>query len=128
MKKIITATVMVGFTALMLSAVFSSFAMAAVAGDIPDLAAPDTVVTDKASFLKTVTTIINWIFTIFVVFAIIFVILAAFQFITGGGYSKNVESARNKLMWAAVGVIVALLARGLPFVIASLLGATIKAQ
>lgn len=116
---------MVGLTALMLSAVFSSFA--AAAADLPDLSAPDNVITDKGTFLKKVTTIINWIFTIFVVFAIIFVILAAFQFITGGGDSKNVESARNKLMWAAVGVIVALLARGLPFVIASLLGATITA-
>jgi hypothetical protein len=64
----------------------------------------------------------NWVFAIFIVLAIIFVLLAAFQFVTGGGDAKKIEEARSKLIWAAVGVIVALLAKGIVPVIKAIVG------
>lgn len=109
---------MVGLTVLMLSAVMSNFAMAVPTDIIPQEL--PTIVKDTGTFLHIVTVAINWVFTIFVILAIIFVILAAFQFITGGGDAKNIEAARSKLIWAAVGVVVALIARGLPGVIQSI--------
>ncbi|HEY4509930.1 MAG TPA: hypothetical protein VJC15_03020 [Candidatus Paceibacterota bacterium] len=59
----------------------------------------------------------NWVFVVFLLMAVIFVILAAFQFLSGGGDPQAVAQARQKLIWAAVGIIVATLARAIPTVV-----------
>ncbi len=66
--------------------------------------------------------VVNLIFTALVIFSVMFVIFAAFQFVTGGGDPAQVLAARQKLIWAAVGIIVALIARALPTVIRSATG------
>lgn len=75
-----------------------------------------------ATLLGIVDATTNWIFAIFVVLAIIFVILAAFQFVTAGGDAAKVGEARQKLIWASVGVIVALLAKGIVPVVKAIVG------
>lgn len=122
MKKFVTASVMLGLTVFVLSAVLGSFAMAA---DIPEQSIPNNLVTNKADLLAKLTIAVNWIFTIFVVLAIIFVLLAAIQFLTAGGDAVKIGEARQKLIWAAVGVVVALMARGLPVVISNIIGGNI---
>ena len=69
-----------------------------------------------------ITAITNWLFVILSIAAVIFIVLAGLQFITGGGNPETKTSARMKLMYAAVGIAVALLARAIPFVIASIIG------
>lgn len=61
--------------------------------------------------------IVNWLFGILIVVAIIFFVIAAFQFVTGGGDPEKVDSARKMVLYGIVGLIVAIFARGLvPFV------------
>ncbi len=121
MKKFITASVVLGLTVFVLSAVLGGFALA-VAGDIGEQTLPNNLITNKSDFLSKLTIIVNWVFTIFVVIAIIFIILAGIQFVTAGGDAAKVTEARQKLIWAAVGIIVALMARGLPAVVSSIIG------
>lgn len=64
----------------------------------------------------------NWVFAIFIVLSIIFVLLAAFQFVTAGGQAEKVGEARQKLIWAAVGIMIALLAKGIVPVVKSIVG------
>jgi len=64
----------------------------------------------------------DWLFVILTVVAVIFIVLAGLQFITGGGDPAALSAARTKLIWAAVGILVALLARGLPAAIQNLVG------
>lgn len=73
-------------------------------------------------FVSTIEGITNWLFVLLLVFAVIFIVLAGFQFIVGGGEPQAVAQARNKLIWAVVGVAVALLARGIPAAISNLMG------
>ena len=54
--------------------------------------------------------------------AIVFVILAAFQFLSGGGDPQQIVQARQKLIWAAVAVIVATLSRAIPTVVNNIVG------
>ena len=75
-----------------------------------------------AGLLILIDTITNWFFAIFTVLALIFVLLAAFQFVTGGGDEAKMSEARQKLIWAAVGIIIALLAKGLVPVIKAIVG------
>jgi hypothetical protein len=55
----------------------------------------------------------NWLYTILLVVAVIFILLAAFTFITAGGDSDKVNKARVQVMYALIGVAVAVLAKGL---------------
>ncbi|MDO8655111.1 MAG: hypothetical protein Q7R48_01645 [bacterium] len=66
--------------------------------------------------------ITNLVFTALVVFAIIYIILAGFQFVTAGGDPAAVLQARSKLIYASIGIIVALLARAIPTVLRQALG------
>ena len=68
-------------------------------------------------------TVTDWIFAGFVTAAVIMVILAGLQFVREGGDPEKMSEARMKLIWAAVGVIVALLSQGFVPVIREILGA-----
>lgn len=69
-------------------------------------------------------TLAAWIFTILVVAAIIFVLIAAFNYLTAGGSEDKIKAANQRLIYAAVAVAVGIVARAFPFVVAQLFGAT----
>lgn len=57
--------------------------------------------------------IADWIFSILLIVAVIFLILGAYNFVTSAGDAEKVTAGKQMIMWALVGVAVALLARGL---------------
>jgi thiamine transporter ThiT len=57
--------------------------------------------------------IVDIVFTVLLIFAALMLIVAAYQFVTAGGDASKVSEARNKVMYALIGVIIAFLARGL---------------
>ena len=57
--------------------------------------------------------ITNWAFAILLAIAVIFLIIAGFQFIFAQGDPDKVKTARMMVLWSLVGVLVAILARGL---------------
>ncbi len=63
---------------------------------------------------------ILWI--VFVAFAIVMFLLAGIQFFTAQGDASKVADARNFVLWGVVGMVVALLAFSLPFIIRNTLG------
>jgi len=54
--------------------------------------------------------------------AVIMILIAAFNFLTGGGNEEKITAARNYLIYALVGVGVALLAFWLPTVVGNVIG------
>lgn len=87
------------------------------------LTAP-TLVTSGGDLVGLVQALTNWFFVGFLLTAVVFVIIAAFQFLTGGGDPIQVAGARKKLVWAVVAVIVAVLARAIPLVVENIITAT----
>lgn len=79
--------------------------------------------TSGTQLLSIVDIATNWVFAIFTVLTVIFILLAAFQFITGGGDEAKISEARQKLIWASVGIAVALASKGLVPVLKNILGA-----
>jgi phosphoglycerol transferase MdoB-like AlkP superfamily enzyme len=69
--------------------------------------------TSIEGILSIMDTIVNWIFTIILVVAVIFILLAALQFLTAQGDPGKVASARQSVLYALIGVAVAFMARGL---------------
>lgn len=80
-------------------------------------------ITTAGGFITAMRLLTDWLFVILVIVAVIFIILAGLQFITGGGDPTAISAARTKLIWAAVGIGIALLSRGLPAAIQNLIGA-----
>jgi len=58
-------------------------------------------------------TIANWLFTILLAVAVIFIILAAYDFVTSAGNPEKVETAKSKVIYALIGLVVAILAKGI---------------
>jgi hypothetical protein len=63
-----------------------------------------------AQFAATVTTIINLLLIIIGVVAVVVIIVAGFNFITSGGDSNKVATARNSIVYALIGLVVVVLA------------------
>lgn len=54
--------------------------------------------------------IVNWVQYIFFTVAALYIILAAFAYLTSGGDQEKVTTAKNRLMYAVIAIVVALLA------------------
>jgi hypothetical protein len=64
----------------------------------------------------------NWTFVFVLTIAVLFLIFAGFQFITAGGDPEKLNKARSSLFYGAIGVGVAVMARGLVSFVRGLLG------
>ena len=117
MQKILISTI-VGLTLA-----FTIGGVATAVETIPSPFGPiPTGATTGGEFIEILVGITDWIFVFLLILAVLFIVLAAFQFVTAGGDPAAVGQARNKLIYAAVGVIVAALSKGLPIAIRSIVG------
>ena len=73
--------------------------------------------------LQSLCTVFAYMFYFLIVLAVIFVLIAAFRYLTASGDPEKVKGAGNMLIYTAVAIGVALLARAIPLVVASFLGA-----
>ncbi len=73
--------------------------------------------------IRVMNTLIGWIQAILFVVAIFLILYAAYLYITSGGDSTKVETARNYLIYAAVGIAVVLLAYAIEPIVRQLLQA-----
>ena len=55
----------------------------------------------------------DWVFTIILALASLVVLIGAFNILTAGGDAAKVTAGRNWIVWGIVGLVIAILARGL---------------
>src|SRR3989344_4073268 len=77
-----------------------------------------TTVTSGSGLLGLIDNTTDWIFAIILLFSVIMIVLAGWQLISAGGDPLAVTQAKNKLIYAVIGIIVALLARAVPAAVA----------
>jgi hypothetical protein len=63
--------------------------------------------------------IVSYAYTIFFIIAVLFILIAAFNFLTAKGDSSKVQSARDQIKWAVVAIIIALISVGAAQIIKS---------
>lgn len=68
--------------------------------------------------------VFGWIFRLAIIFAILYALVAAFKYITAQGSPEKIEETHHSLIYIVIGVIVAVIARGVPLIVANALGAT----
>jgi len=96
------------------------FAMAQ-AFDPNQIISPTVKVTRFEDFIAIFNTLISWMFTILLILSVIFIILAAFKYLTAGGDDEKIKSAHSMIIYAVVGLVVAFLAQGIRFVVEQLI-------
>lgn len=62
---------------------------------------------------------LNWLFTFSIAMGVVFLILAAFRYVSSGGSSEEVKKVHQAVTYAIVGIAVAILAGGAPYIIGS---------
>ena len=85
---------------------------------------PSTIVTSKGDLLGLLGTVRDWFYTIFLVVAVIFLIMAAFQYLTAAGDPERIKKAKTALIYSIVAIAIALLAGGITAVVKDMLSGT----
>jgi hypothetical protein len=83
---------------------------------------PPSPAVDIGGVWTLVCRIFGYLFYALVLATIFFVILAAFKYLTASGDPEKVKAASHQLLYAAIAIIVGILARVLPGIAASLVG------
>ncbi|MFH1423392.1 MAG: hypothetical protein ABIG29_00315 [Candidatus Nealsonbacteria bacterium] len=107
MKKIITT-----LTLLILLAVPT---ISLAVGEYTEI--PATSLDSPGALLDKINTIGNWVFSGLLLLAAVFMVIAGYFFVTGGGEPEKVNKARQMLINALIGVAVGLASKGLVTVI-----------
>ena len=64
----------------------------------------------------------NWIFTFALIIGVIYILIAAVKYMNSGGDAGKVSEVHKALVWAAIGIAVALVAAAVPSLVNSILG------
>lgn len=107
MKKVIS------FLPLLAILILPAMALAATGGGPPE----------DVDIMEVIENITNWVFVVIMAIAVLVILLAAFRFLFAGGNPESVKGAQQMLLWAAVGILVALVARGIIALIRNVVGA-----
>lgn len=75
--------------------------------------AGDTECKSDVSLSSIVSTLINIFSVIIGIVAVIMIIVAGFRYVTAGGDSGNITSAKNTLMYAIIGLVIAALSQAI---------------
>ncbi len=78
---------------------------------------PSTV----GGLIDVIRAVVRWVYIIFFVLAVLFILFAAFSYLTAGGDAEKVDKAKSQIIYAAVAIAVALLAVGFEVIIRNFL-------
>jgi uncharacterized membrane protein len=65
--------------------------------------------------------VVKWVYIVFFIIAVVMIILAAFSYLFAAGDEEKVKTARSRIIYAAVAIVVALLAVGFESIIRTFL-------
>ncbi len=102
-----------------------TFAQVPPPGGFAGSGAPQANISSMSGVLTSLCSIFTWIFILLLILAGIFILIAAFKYLTASGDPEKVKAAGTMLIYTAVAVGVALLARAIPFVVANFLGSSV---
>ena len=72
--------------------------------------------------LNTIYAVTDWAFLIIVAVVIILVILGALNIMTSAGSPEKVKAGRDQIMYAAIGMVIAIIARAVPSIVRAIVG------
>jgi len=115
----------ISITLISLFGLLPLLVMAIVPGTIPgaqELGVQESPVKTSQGLIDAIAGIVKWIYTIFFIVAVMFILIAAFNYLTAGGQPEKIKSAHTQLIYAAIAIAIALLAVGATAIIKDVLG------
>src|SRR5437870_4716800 len=71
---------------------------------------------------QSICNLVDWVFWFIIVLSIVFTLVAGFKYLTSGGEAEKVKSAGATLLYVVIAIFVALIAKGFPLIISSVIG------
>lgn len=81
----------------------------------------DSPVKDVYGGVEILSSIVGWVYRIFFVLTVLFIIMAAYKYLTKADDAEKIKEARQQLVYAAIAVVIALLAVGFSAIIGNFL-------
>jgi hypothetical protein len=104
-------------------AIFAAPFIASAQVTEPPVTAPQNIANiDQILNSQVFCTLINWVFWLIIVLAVIFTLVAGFRYLFAAGDPEKVKVAGSSLLYVIVAIIIALIAKGFPTIISSLVG------
>ena len=103
-----------------------SFGILGLLGAGIALAQPETIVpipeniTDYPSFIRAVKNVLNFVFSVLLIASIAVMLVAGYYYVTSSGEKDKIDQATKMIVYAAVGLIIALLSKALQAIIPDL--------
>ncbi len=110
MKKIIATLALIGL-----------LAVPAISLAVPQDTIPEAPFDDPGTLIDLIHNIGNWVFTGLLIIAAIFMVVAGYYFVTGGSDPAKVNTARQMLINALIGVAIGLASKGFVLVITNII-------
>lgn len=79
-------------------------------------------------FVDLMWNIVHWIFAFFLIFAAIYIIIAAFTYLTAQGDPEKIRTAKMQLIYAIIAIVIAALSEAIIAALGNIVGFTIKIQ
>ena len=71
--------------------------------------------------LNTVYNIVDWAFLAIMAIAVVMIIWGAIDYLTSAGDTDKLKTANQKILYAAIGIVIALLAKAVPSIVLSIM-------
>ena len=100
-------------------------------GAIPEakeLGTPESPIKTPGGLLDAIANIVKWVYIVFFVIAVMFILFAAFTYLTAGGNPEKIKSARTKIIYAAIAIAIALMSVGAVTIIKNFLSPTSEGE
>ena len=109
MSKKIFATIGLMSVAFLLGGLAYAVTPGTIPGPIVNTVGPTSV----SGWVDVLIAVVRWIYTIIFVVAVLFILMAAYYFITSSGDPEKTKKAKQMLLYAVIGIAVALLSYGI---------------
>jgi len=96
-------------------------------GSVPgakELGTPESPIKTPGGLLDTIASIVKWVYIVFFIVAVLFILIAAFNYLTGGGQPEKIRLAHTQLIYALIAIAIALMSVGAVAIIKNFLGGT----
>ncbi len=84
--------------------------------------APTNVITSPSDITTLLCDVLNWVYWGLIVVGIIMFLIGGYRYATSAGDPESVSKANKTLLYAAIAIVIALVARGVPLFIGSVFG------
>lgn len=106
-------------TILLLALLVLPFATIAAPVD-PGVTLPSNTMTNTGDLFTYISVALNWFFYALLVLAVIFILMIALNYVMAGGDTGKAKDNGKKLSYVLIGIVIALIAKGLVFVTCNL--------